>query len=233
MSYLKSQSKKGTTPITIIFVSLLIFGSAGITYSQLSHTVTFDRGDLQIEIESARDGNSYAKINLPSLRKTFDAGMPDLPVKYVKLIIPSDQDVAKISIEKASSAKMTISQPLFPAQPDVPISIDTEPEFIKPDPSVYKVNQFYPSDIVQLVHSGYFDGSNHIVTLAVYPIQYNPQTGEIEFYNSIDFTLTMQSSEKQPIRAKNRSEKSQKIYDTILKKIVDNPGDISAEVTIK
>ncbi|MBN1181522.1 MAG: hypothetical protein JXB49_04485 [Bacteroidales bacterium] len=228
MNCLKSQSKKGNTPITIIFVSLLIFGFADITYSQSSHTVTFERGDLKIETESAKDGNSYATINMPSLRKTFDAGMPDLPVKYVKLIIPSDQDVAKIVIEKTSSAKMTISQPLFPAQPDVPISIDTEPEFIKPDPSVYMVNQFYPSDVVQLVHSGYFDGSNHIVTLVVYPIQYNPITKELLFYNTIDFTLIFQSGKGKPIRIQNRNEKSQKIYDDILKKTVENPGDISS-----
>jgi hypothetical protein len=116
---------------------------------------------------------------------------------------------------------------IFPAQPDIPTSVDyRKHNFVKPDPSIYESDEPYPSEIATVVGNGYFDGDNHVVTLAVYPLQYRPKSGLFTLFSSIDFELKMKAGKTREIHGGVRSEENQKIYYDILKKLVDNPQDI-------
>jgi len=102
-----------------------------------------------------------------------------------------------------------------------------EQEFVKLDSSIYNSNKAYPQEIVKIVHQGYFDGTKRIVTIAITPFQYYPNSDSLEFYTNIDFTINLKDTQDNGIIVKNRSIKNNLIYDEILKSIVDNPGDIS------
>jgi len=50
--------------------------------------------------------------------------------------------------------------------------------------------------VVKIVCNGYFDGTNHIVTLAVSPIQYYPLSNKIDVINEVEYTIKQKATTK-------------------------------------
>lgn len=232
MSYDKKENtmktcikKEISIPITIIILALLLLST---TQAQVSHSVYFNKSDLSLKNETAKDGGEYEVITLGNLNQTSEEGKPQLPLNIIKLIIPTDQQVVNIKINKITKEEISGYHLIYPAQPPMPSSDDSiEPEFVNPDPIVYESDNPYPSEAVKVLHHGYFDGNNHIVTLAVYPLCYYPKSGRLEFISNIGFTLEMGAASLKSTKPRNRLERNQAIYDVILKSIVANPQDIA------
>lgn len=66
---------------------------------QISHSVSFSETDIVFKIVTGSDSVDYTKIEMGNLQFIDQTGKPELPVKYVKLIIPSDEDVNNIQID--------------------------------------------------------------------------------------------------------------------------------------
>ena len=75
--------------ITIIFSSTMLNG-------QVSYSVDFSTSMVIFDKISTEDGNIYDKVEYTTLSRLDELGKPLLPVKYIKLIVPSDQDVDSI-----------------------------------------------------------------------------------------------------------------------------------------
>ena len=209
-----------------VFV-FLIMGIQSFALGQVSHSVEFNRSKISFTSLTAEDGNTYDKLLLADLSQTDEFGKPLLPVKYVKLIIPSNQDVDRVIFTNIEKREFEGEYMILPAQPGIPTSVDFQKSaFVPPDSSVYNSDQPYPAEAVKVIRDGYFDGSNHIVTVAVYPLQYKPKSGQLLFYSFIDFELTLKPGGILRAPGGMRSRKNQKVYDAILERIVDNPWDI-------
>lgn len=103
-----------------------------------------------------------------------------------------------------------------------------EIKFIEPNYKVYDTEEPFPDKSVKLVHDGYFDGNNHIVTIAVYPLQYVPKLNKLIFYSDIIIKLEMEATTFSNLNIRNRKASTQIFYDTVLKNMVDNTKDIDA-----
>jgi hypothetical protein len=212
----------------LLIFSFILINSA--VYSQVFHTVNFSKVNLGISTKTGEDGIEYDQITLTGLNYNGQIGAPQLPVKYVHLIVPSGVDAASVNIISKQTEQFTIEHRIYPVQYLIPTSIDyIKPDFVTPDNRIYQAEKAFPEKIVQIDQQGYFDGSTHIVTCAVYPIQYNPLTNQLIFHSSIHFSLDMGSESKlKPMRLTIRKEENQKMYDAILKQLVDNPADIAS-----
>lgn len=215
-----------------LFSALCAFLITGIASAQISHTVNFSQSGLVISAEVARDGIAYKKASMQRLFLTEEIGKPELPIQHVRLIIPSNQDVAGITVTQALESEITGTHLILPVQYPVPTKDGELPPFVKPDPAVYSSDDVYPSEIVKVVRDGYFDGANHIVTVAVHPVQYRPKSGRLIFHSRVSFELKLTSSSKRLIQARQRSAPAQEVYNNILRTIVDNPGSVSAYQTV-
>lgn len=226
----KLQNKyfKNAFLLCFIIILFLLPLSNYVLFAQISHSCNFSMSDLNIFEIIGKDNVQYKKVEYTNLQYTDEIGKPMLPIRYVKLIIPSDQDVAGIAVTNTQKETLTLSKKVYPAQPDIPTSIYlAEPDFISPDPQIYQSPEPWPNEIVKAIHQGYFDGSNHIVTLAVCPFQYYPPMDRLDFFTTIDFTLHLRATSVSIIHVNIRLEKNQLIYDHILNHLVDNPQDIS------
>ncbi len=158
-----------------------------------------------------------------------EPGHPELPFKYIHLIIPPDQKVKDIHITVKDKKIISIDNPVFPVQPDIPTSINYQkPEFSSPNVQIYNSDDPYPSETVRVVRHGYFDGNNHIVTIAVYPLQYLPKSKQLLIYSNMGMTLEMEETSRPNIHVRKRQANNQLLYDNILNTMVDNPNDISS-----
>ena len=167
----------------IIFgIFCMIISASGIMIAQISHSVNFIRENYSCSSKIALDSNNYYKISLKDLDQSCEIGNPELPVKYINLLIPPDQEVANIVIAGKQDAEIPGSFMVFPVQYPVPTKDGELPPFVKPNSATYSSDELFPSEIVQVIHDGYFDGSNHIITLAIYPVQYKPKSGKLIFH---------------------------------------------------
>ncbi len=214
--------------VSLLILIVLLLGAAQFSYAQKTRKVSFSKSSLETNIISAEDGTEYQKINIKELQLTGEPGQPNLPVKYLRFLIPPNQDVANIVVNVKTSEVIKLSKKIFPSQPDIPTSIDYQGnEFVKPDPNVYDSDKPFPEELISVKRDGYFDGRNHIVTLEIYPVCYYPKLDYAEFYSEIEFSLEMKSSSKQLLKTPNRKEKYDKLYENALRHLIDNDEDIS------
>ncbi|MFZ2323532.1 MAG: C25 family cysteine peptidase, partial [Ignavibacteriaceae bacterium] len=198
-------------------------------FSQVSHTVNFSLEKLTVWDATGLDKTIYTKVVYGDLQKTDEVGKPELPVKYINLIIPSGQKVKDIKLTLSNQKNFSITAPVYPAQPDIPTSIHTqEVKFVEPNFQTYNSEEPYPDKRVKLVHDGYFDGNNHIITLAVYPLQYTPKLNQLTFYSNINIILELEATATVNINIRNRKSSNQLLYNNVLKNMVDNTQDVEA-----
>ena len=144
---------------TLLLILIFIFHNPNI-YSQISYSFAIHKEDLIITTITGEDKIIYNKIFIKDFRLISEQGKPNLPVKYLRLIVPSEQDVKDIKVNVESKEKISLDYQIYPAQPDIPTSIDYQkPDFIKPDYQIYQSDNPYPEEIANVIHSGYFDGT--------------------------------------------------------------------------
>jgi hypothetical protein len=158
---------------SLLILTFLLLGVNKFSYAQMTRNVSFSKSSLEMNILSAEAGSEYQKLRIKDLQLIGKPGQPNLPVKYIRLLIPSNQDVANVVVNVKNSEVVKLSKKVFPSQPPVPTSIDLKRnEFVKPDPNIYDSEKPFPKEIIKVKRYGYFDGTNHIVTLEVYPMRY-------------------------------------------------------------
>jgi hypothetical protein len=209
----------------IFFVCCAIAANA----TTIHHAVSFNT-DLTVDTLAAPDGNVYTTLSLAGCFFPEEEGMPQLPVKTVKLIIPADSEPETVEITNEKAKVFSLNHPLFPVQKPVPISMDFKGnDFVLPDKSVYQSDDYYPQEQVSIVRTDYVRG-NKIVIIEVNPVRYNPVEGQLEYFSTIDILLHLKSSDK---KIKSAKVKNKKKYNDYLRLLVDNNTDVDEYSTIE
>lgn len=209
-----------------LFVFLIILNKNGLL-SEIQHRENFVKSEIKMKLATGKDGVNYVCPEIKDLDLMSEFGKPTLPVKYIKLLIPAQKDVASIKFIEVKEEILPGDYLIYPAQKAIPLSDGYPmPEFIPPDPVIYESEAPFPKERVKVIDDGYFDGSNHIITLAIYPLQYSPRSGKLSFAQTINFELIFKENTRQILKVRARSSDSQNIYNAILKGLVVNSQDI-------
>jgi tetratricopeptide (TPR) repeat protein len=99
--------------------------------------------------------------------------------------------------------------------------------FTDPNPAVYSCDQFYPQSYAEIISQGYLDGANHIVSIRLNPIRYNPVTQIVEFVNNLYISFSLTTSSSQPIYPEKRFAIDAPKYEAYLSNLVENTDDIT------
>ncbi|MCF8359058.1 MAG: hypothetical protein K9H26_09890 [Prolixibacteraceae bacterium] len=200
------------------FVSFGLISRATV----ITHHVRFEP-DLKIASQTADDGNLYSTVSLAGYKMDLTEGAPQLPVKYIKLIIPAGEEPDYLEYSKGKGETELLKEFIIPVQKPIPTSTEfTGNEFVGPDKQIYNSDSFYPGERVRLLRTDCVRG-NKIVSLAVSPICYNPVKGQVEFVTDIDITLYLKNSDKKLLTAPVRCKEQ---FDNYLKSLVDNDEDV-------
>ncbi|MEW6557927.1 MAG: C25 family cysteine peptidase [Elusimicrobiota bacterium] len=165
---------------------------------------------------------TYHKLLLSNCYSTTKIGEPQLPVKYMKFIIPAGTEIAKIKIISAKKKEIRGEYNIYPAQAPVPFSRPELFKFTAPKEEIYSSSQIYPAEIVESLGNEYLDGVN-ITAVGVYPVQYIPLKKKLVFNQEIEFQLILKASAKKP---KIFGKEIKKKLRSWLEKTVSNPEDI-------
>jgi len=213
-----------------LFLAVALAGlMAAISSADVSHTCNFTQGNLSIEaVVEPTDGRTYHHLTMPECWfKTEPEGSPEIPYKSITLVFPANEAVTGITITGSDYQEISGQYDVYPSQPPVKITVPAT-EFVPPDPASYASPQPYPGGLVEIVHDGYLSGY-HLISLRVYPVQYLPAAGKLNFYTSISFIVETQTGASGAVPVHRRSILVQKEMEKLVGSLVENQQMVPLE----
>lgn len=139
---------------------------------QISKTISFDKASIERTILK-KSGKTFESIMLKESFPSRDIGKPDLPVFYYRFYIPNEQAVTEIKFKSIKQDEIQLTTDLIPVQHSVITSFSgNDTVFDIPDAKVYNTDSYYPDKQAVVLSTDFIDGNLQIVTIAVYPMQY-------------------------------------------------------------
>ncbi len=135
----------------------------------------------------SHQGKDYSSLSIPGCGNDGEAvGRPDLPFKGFLVEVPFGGAVA-LEITAAETVSLGAGYRILPEQ--VPEPDDgSEPAEFAVDNATYAKAEFLPVEPVTISDPKVIRG-RRVVFVQVFPIQYNPQTGELRAFRTISFKL--------------------------------------------
>ena len=133
---------------------------------------------------------TYRAYTVDGMEVTRVPECPQVPMQLLQFSVPYNAKNIAVQVTGGQSQTTgTLPFKIIPAIRDRMIC-DTLPEVLTADSTVYHTNAYYPANAAEMVGEGFYMGENHIVTVAAYPIQYNPVTNKIKRNKRVNYTIT-------------------------------------------
>ena len=157
--------------------------------AQVRDTIDFDISDRTFEAITV-DGETFNLYSYPDCDHIDQTGAPMLPVKYIRLSVPYNATNSTVTAS-GDWTSGSATRRIYPAPVPIPTdgSVTEDPEMVI-DSTIYMTNAYWPAQPAELVGDGFLMGENHIVTVAVYPMLYNPGASRIRNYSQVQVTIS-------------------------------------------
>ena len=137
------------------------------------------------------DAETYSTINIPGLDSFAAPGMPVLPYKMAKILVPYGDEIQEIKVtpgDKTYLGKVLIEPGQMPSPIDRLPNSTIEEEFTPPNESIYNSSDPYPHKAYSVI--GVQDKCGYkILCLNLYPLMYIPKTRDVYYFDSFDVEL--------------------------------------------
>ncbi len=209
----------------IISLSVLFLFLFGTTISVLGQNnryqediiVNFSFSNPVFERTSIK-GNIYDVVKINNLPNTNDLGIPRLPVKSVRILLPQGREVKEIKVTTSNKVNLGTGYTLAAGTKLVPLMMNNKllnnevssSEMIIKD---FKTSVFEDKGV-------YICRGFNILHLNLYPVQYNTENGELSYFETMNILIkTEETTINRAFRGLDAD------YKTI-QNIVDNPDCI-------
>ncbi|MDL2262867.1 hypothetical protein LJC11_05140 [Bacteroidales bacterium OttesenSCG-928-I21] len=170
----------------LIILIVTLIGLFGVLSSQVSDNFMLTTNDLIISTSG-----EYDIISTTDFSFTDEIGSPQLPVKFVSFVLPYNSTITGLDVT-VTQQKLNGNYYIYPAQPPRMLDGSDPPEFVESNLDIYNSNEPYPNKTVEIISDGYTHGY-HVVTVAIYPVEYHPANREV-YLRNINFTINYNGS---------------------------------------
>jgi hypothetical protein len=137
-------------------------------------------------------GEEFALFSFPGFAYTGEIGEPKLPVITQVVEIPHGAElsvrVVDFKYREINLSDFGIEERIMPVLSPVPKIMGEKPVFSIND-RIYSEDRYYPDILSEIEsHEGFARG-HKLITVRIFPLQYNPKTGEIKYYTDIEIEL--------------------------------------------
>ena len=155
----------------------------------VSHSATFASSGWS-DSTVVVDNTNYSLHTFAGLDDDGNSGAPMLPCKAVTFSVPYNATNFTVTLSKSSISTGSDSYVCYPIPQPIPTDGSGTGGEVICDSTIYHTNAFYPASPVSVVADGFFMGENHLVTVAIYPMQVNPVTRAWRKFTAMDVTLS-------------------------------------------
>jgi len=179
---------------------------------------TFDFSEREI---SFKRENNYDAVLIRRCFPSAEIGKPQLPIKPVNFLIPSDAKVENITVS-SQSIELSGEYNIIPAQ--IPKIIGADWQWTEPNPEIYNSATPYPERVAELVNEGYFSGRK-IASILIYPLQYIPREKKLILNTEIIVTLQYSSATNTGVYPLRMLPETEKTFKKMIESMVVNSND--------
>ena len=209
----------------VALITCLMICSVAVQSNQVSmdqdvkRTYSFTNPSLET-IDIA--GTIYDRVTLDDCYPAGSAGEPKIPSKGVFLLLPPESMVSGIEITTGEKIVLGSGFNVEPTSQAIPISQTEDIPIPVPNEAIYNSNSAYPGKLFTQVGVQCFRGYQ-ILVLLLHPVQYNPVTGELFYYTSLEVSVHTVETSIQSALYRGLSQDTREVQQK-----VDNP-----EMTLK
>ena len=178
-------------------ISASYIGSKENNFTESEILLTVDVPSF--EFGTVFDGvETFAKLELRGEGFTTIVGEAKLPVIRYMVEIPMGANpeifVASVSWEYTSLNKLGLPSRVVSVQPSIPKNEGVSNADFIIDDGYYSNTDFMQIDIAGVVETGYIRG-HHYALVEVFPVQYNPSSGELKIMISCELRISLPGSD--------------------------------------
>lgn len=163
------------------------------TLANIQHTMTFSADELSISPDTI-NGEVYFNVKYENLPTVCSLGEPSLPVKYVTFSVPYDAYNISVSATCGNELVYNLPSAVLPGQ-ETPFHENAIPSFTEPKDSIYNLSNIYPASAAKIASEGFYNGENHIITVAISPVRYTPSINQLTLHRDISITINYNSGD--------------------------------------
>jgi len=189
---------------------------------QINLTCSFDYPTIKAV---TINGDTYDRIFLADCMIASNPGEPNIPSKGVHILLPPKSKIDNIEITTGKENIIGEGFNIDPVGEPIPITYSSTSQKISTNEEIYNSNELYPGKLYSEVGIYNFRGYK-ILVLLLHPIQYNPLTGQIYFYENM--YVSVKTSLDDAVNSLFRGFEQDKL--DVIKK-VDNPNVASQYIS--
>ena len=176
--------------VIVLISCLMIFTTlAQSNQTPLNNDITLTYTFTSPTIETINiAGTLYDKVNLLDCYPAGNAGEPKIPSKGAFLLLPPEAKVTEIDIIPGEKIILGSGLLIEPTSQAIPMSQTENIPIPTPNKAIYSLNEAYPGKLYTQVGIHHFRGYQ-ILVLLLHPVQYNPVTGELFYYKTLDISV--------------------------------------------
>lgn len=178
------------------------------------------------QVQNAGSDN-YVSVVANDMLMEIEEGLPDIPFRYLRIIIPSASQATSVSVNKLEEQTFQLNKDIQPAQAPVPIGFGGNPEIISGNISVYSSDDPFPVEMAEILNTENFNG-NKVVTIKISPFQYHPASNRLKFYSRLEVSLRYSGgtiNKKQSLALIGSNAKNSFMTNEMLRDFVNNKDD--------
>jgi len=190
-------------------------------------TITFTFAGTWID-EIMVDNEQFRQLRVPGYGATGEIGQPEMPFKGIFLEIPYGVDV-ELQILNQEAVSLRAGPKIYPRQKPMPDMSDADIPPFAIDTDAYAADQWFPCSPIE-VEAPAFIREKRVVFVKIFPMSYNPGTGELIAFKNLSFKLIWRG-EIDPTESEQKDRLRSKFFDSMAQKLIKNyiPG-VSPEV---
>jgi hypothetical protein len=164
----------------------------------------------------------YHSVTMEGLPKLQRPGLPMLPIKAAKVLVPPGRNMKGIRVICGRKMEIAGAYVVKPGQRPVPLSYTGPVTLTLPSPEVYDSSEPFPgvlrSEVSMQGKRGY-----EILVLTLYPVEYIPQEGKLFYYEDMTVEVDTEPAPEKQNRMLRRNPRHWAEDKKEIREMVDNP----------
>jgi len=171
-------------------------------------------------IDGIRVNNEqFRQLRVPGYGAKGEIGQPEMPFKGIFLEIPYGVDV-ELQILNKESVSLGNGPKIYPRQEPMPDMSDSDIPPFAIDADAYATDQWFPFSPIE-IEAPAFIREKRVVFIKIFPMSYNPGTGELIAFKTLSFKLIWRG-EIDPTEREQKDRLRSKFFDSMAQKLIKN-----------
>jgi hypothetical protein len=142
--------------------------------------------------EVKHDGVAYQRLTIPEYLWSSQVGAPEVPVIRFLVAIPECEDIILETTVTDSTSRENFKVYPVPELVDDESSDGFLKELFTINTEAYATNAYFPGKKAEVLKTGHIR-NQRIAQVAVYPVQFHPESSQLTMYSHFEVTITFSS----------------------------------------